>query len=404
MGKTRFGGTTQQVVMGLVAALMFIMAVEASQLGFGGGFGFFGWDGEGNLGWHSATFTESDGMVRVRVNQGGCKLKLEQHGEVAFSDDERDFAAFGPGASFELLVKGCGDKLEVTATGGAAAGAPTVKAKLGGNDVPWDERARGHFHDALQLVFATGYDASGRVDRLFQRGGAAAVLAAAEKIGSDGAQRTYLEMLLGKDALSAEDAAKTWRLAGSSLGSDYELAQLVVDASARYFAEPPVRTAVAGALRSIGSDYELRRALETLLQQGAAADPQSADELLGIAADKITSDYEQAEFLGDFAERLPAGAPLPAKLDQALSSISSDYELRRTLTTYGERPGLRRADLDRLLEVAAAEISSDYELAELLISVARSQKGAEPWPPGLEKAIGSISSDHEELRARQAFE
>ncbi len=41
--------------MGLVAALMFIMAVEASQLGFGGGDRLFGWDDSGSLGWHSAT-------------------------------------------------------------------------------------------------------------------------------------------------------------------------------------------------------------------------------------------------------------------------------------------------------------------------------------------------------------
>ena len=84
MSKTLFGGTTQQVILGLVAALMFIMAVEASQLGLGGGFGgfgFFGWDDQGGLGWHAATYIDDDdGKIKVRVHQNGCRIQLEQQG------------------------------------------------------------------------------------------------------------------------------------------------------------------------------------------------------------------------------------------------------------------------------------------------------------------------------------
>lgn len=404
MAKTLFGGATQQVFMGLVAALMFIMAIEASQFGFGGGLhGFFGWDEKGSLGWHSASITEDDGRTRIRVREDGCKIELEQEGEVTFTGDERDFASLGPGARFELEVRGCGDKFELEASPGAAGGSPLIAAKVGGKDAAWDEQTRERFHKALQLVFeTTGFDAAGRVERLYQQGGAAAVLAAAGKMQSDWAQRLFLQHLLGKESLTAAETVEVWKLAGRSLGSDHELAQMIQKAPERHSADPAVKAAKIDALRSLGSDYELGRTLDFLLEQGA--DGENLDEMLAVAASKLSSDHEQAEFLQAVAEHLPAGAPLPASLDAALGTLSSDYELRRALDPFVERQGLSRADLERLLQVAIRGITSDYEMAELLTSVAQHQKSAEPWPPAVEKAIGDLASDYEQKRAREAFE
>ena len=104
------------------------------------------------------------------------------------------------------------------------------------------------------------------------------------------------------------------------------------------------------------------------------------------------------------ADKLPAGAALPASLDRTLATVNSDYELRRSLNAFAERSGLSRADLERLLEAATRGLTSDYELAEFLVTVAAHQKGAEPWPPGLEKAIAAISSDHDQARVRAAFD
>ena len=404
MAKTLFGGTAQQVFMGLVAALMFIMAIEASRFGFGDGMhGFFGWDDNGRIGWHSASVSDDNGVTRIRVREDGCKIELEQEGEVVFTADERDLASLGPGARFELEVRGCGDKFQLEASPGAAGGPPAVVAKLGGQDVAWDEAARERFHKALQLIFeTTGFDAEGRVERLYQQGGAAAVLAAAGKMQSDWGQRIFLHQLLRKESLTVAETVEVWKLAGRSLGSDYELAQMIQEAPPRHAADPAVKAAKIDALRSIASDYELRRTFDFLLEQGATG--KDLEEMLEVAAGKLSSDYEQAEFLLAVAKHLPAGEPLPASLDGALGTLSSDYELRRALDPYIERPGLSRAELERLLQVAIRGISSDYEMAELLTSVAEHQKSAEPWPPAVQRAIDDLASDHDQRRAREAFE
>jgi hypothetical protein len=406
MAKTLFGGTAQQVFMGLVAALMFILAIEASQFGFSGGglHGFFGWDGKGSFGWHSASITDDDGVIRIQVREDGCRIRLEQEGAVVFTADERDFASLSPDAGFELEVRGCGDKFELKASPGATVGLPPViAAKLGGKDAAWDEVTRERFHKALQLVFeTTGFDAEGRVERLYQSGGAAGVLAVAGKMQSDWGQRIYLHHLLGKESLTPAETAEVWKLAGRSLGSDYELAQMIIEAPPRHSADPAVKAAKIDALRSIASDYELRRSFDHLLEQGV--DGKDLDDMLSVAASKLSSDYEQAEFLQAVANNLPAGSPLPASLDAALGTLSSDYELRRALDPFLERPGLSRADLERLLQVANRGISSDYEMAELLVHVAEHQKGPEPWPPAVKLAIDGMASDYEQERAREAFE
>lgn len=402
MGKSRFGGTSQQIVLGLGAAVIFIMAIEASQAGFGGGFGFFGINESGAIGWHGASLRQEDGLVRARVHEQGCKIQLEQRGEVTFTADERDFAGFGSGASFEIEMRGCGDKFELTAQPGATPEAPKVAVKIDGRDAPWDDTARGRFQQALQLVFeSTGYDAAGRADRIYARGGADAVLETASRMRTDAGQRTMLEQLLGKEDLAAEDAVRVWQLAGKKLQSDYELAQMIQQASTRHAADLRVKAALVEALRTIASDYELRRTLDVLLERGV--DPLTLDGLLDVAAQKLNSDYEMAEFLTKVATALPPATPLPARLDGALDTLASDHELRRTLDLFVQREGLARADLDRLLRVAARRIGSDYELAELLIEVARSQKSAEPWPPALHEALGKIGSRHEQNRTREAF-
>ncbi len=403
MSKTFLGGTLQQVVMGLFAALIFIMAVEASQLGFGGGFqgfGFFGWDDHGGLGWHSATIVDHDGVTKVRLHEDGCKIQLEKEGDVTFSDDETDIASLAAGSRLDLEMRGCGDKFELEARPGV--GKPELKVKLDGKDAAWDATSRARFHDALIYVFSTGFDAEGRVERLWQSGGAKAVLDAADNLRSDSAQRLYLSTLLAKEELSAADTVRLWQVAKKQLSSDYELAEMILQAPDRYSADPQVRQAFLAALHSLSSDYELQRSLDFVLTRESTDEPM-IEELVQVAGDEISSDYELAQFLIQVAEKLPAGASLPPSLERALESLSSDYEMQRTLEAFVERQALPRADLQRLLEVARHGISSDYELASFLISVAKKQKSSEPWPQGVQAAIDSISSDYEQNRARAAY-
>src|SRR5262245_46294956 len=135
MNKALVGGSVRQVVFGLGAALLFVLAIEAAQLGMGG-FGFFGWDGF-NFGWHGASITERNGRLSVVVRDQGCKLKVKSHGEISLNDAEDEIVAVSPNGYFELEEEGCGPDLELEAKPG-----PQVTVKIDGKPAAYDAATR----------------------------------------------------------------------------------------------------------------------------------------------------------------------------------------------------------------------------------------------------------------------
>lgn len=384
------GGSVRQVVFGLGAALLFILAIEFAQMGFGG-FGFFGWDGF-SFGWHGASVTERNGQLSVTVRDQGCYLKAQGRGEIQVNDTEDQITGVSEGGFFALKETGCGPDLEIEAQPGAA-----VTVKLDGQLAPDDPKTRERVHQSLLRMWQlAGWQAETRAQRLLQKGGVEKVLAEAEVVRSDTSQSVYLLAVFGTPSLSEPQIDRAWAVA-NSITSDYELSQLVQKA-------PPtalhVRPALLDTLSSLSSDYEMREALQYVVQ----SHPLENAEWAGLfrVALQLSSDYETREFLRMVADHLPSGQTPPTELDEVLASISSDYEQRQALEAFFVKP-MDRELLTRLLRIATESISSDYELRQLLETMAANQQAHQPWPQEVDRAIDAIASRDDRDAARTAL-
>jgi len=149
------------------------------------------------------------------------------------------------------------------------------------------------------------------------------------------------------------------------------------------------------------ADYARRVYFERLFDQ-ATLDSAELTRALALAGKTIASDYDLSRALRKAGETqfLDDNASRTAYVDAA-TSISSDYELQRTLAAVLTRAPLDDALAVRLLD-AASHLSSDYEASRFLRAFVEKQPLSTEGRAALFRAIGTIGSDYEHQRVLAA--
>jgi hypothetical protein len=155
---------------------------------------------------------------------------------------------------------------------------------------------------------------------------------------------------------------------------------------------------VEGVLEEIPrlrNDYARRVYFETLVKEGNL-ETQALESVLRKASKQITSDFERARFLIEFAKTYLERQSLIAPFFDAARRITSDYEHGRVLFAVLKNSPNSEV-LAGLLE-SARHITSDYEKARFLIEAAPIYLDNKGLRAAYLETIRSISSDYERGR------
>ena len=338
----------------------------------------------------------------VSWRSGACSLDVRARGDVKFTRDATDIESISPGGFFEIQADD-GDtrrRLEVRADRG---GALERSYFVNGRARPADAEAQEWLAGALvELDRRTAFAAESRVPALLRQGGVPAVLDEIALVTSDHARRVYFSALLGAARLSAAEMRQVLAQAGREIGSDFELAELLITAVRRGPLDDDARLAYVQAAGSIDSDFELRRAL-TALMEGGATSPTINKAALHVAAEHLGSDFEMRELLAAMTRRDLIADETSEAYFAAVATIDSDFEQRQALSALLARKALGRPILAALLRSAADGIGSDFELAQLLVDVARQYPVDDALRPAFMRAADTIESDHEHRRVMAAL-
>ncbi len=148
-------------------------------------------------------------------------------------------------------------------------------------------------------------------------------------------------------------------------------------------------------IRLLKNDYAKRVYFETLIKEGNPDTP-SLENILRQASAQISSDYETARFLIEFAPLYLGKSRMIAPFFEATRKIKSDYEHRRVLSA-ALKNNPNREVLAGMLE-SAEGISSDYEKASFLLDAMPLYLGDTSLRASYLEAIRSITSDYERGR------
>jgi hypothetical protein len=113
--------------------------------------------------------------------------------------------------------------------------------------------------------------------------------------------------------------------AARNIGSDFELAALLIEAAENAEGDPP--PLFFEVLTGVGSDFEHGRVLAAVADRPELATVTIRRVLESSGA--IGSDFEQARLLIRLAEAHPITADLRSDYEHALASVGSEYERGR---------------------------------------------------------------------------
>jgi beta-lactamase regulating signal transducer with metallopeptidase domain len=343
----------------------------------------------------------SNGTTNLTWSDGNHRLRIRSRGEIEFSKDGSDVVSISKGGYLEI-EEDDGDTERRVKLKGERGGEVSRKWYVDGDQLPWDDEAQAWLETMIpEFARRTGFAADARVAQILAQDGVDAVLDEIERIESDYVKRIYFRELTSQAEMNAEQLHRVLEHAGREISSDFELAQLLIEAAREGPLDAAGRVAYAEATRSIGSDFEQSRALVALAKSNDL-DEAALAALLDAAAE-IGSDFELAKLLVEVARRHGLSGDAHDAYFDALDSVGSDFEHRKVLASLLEQRELPPETHAAIIVSARRNIGSDYEMAELLIEIAhRAEVTGAALPPFVE-ALRTIGSDYEFRRVASAL-
>lgn len=337
----------------------------------------------------SHTQRENDDLTIV-TTVGGCTVRLAAVGKFKFTKDFSDIASVDSDGQVVVEVDYGASDRRLTIR-------PNERIyKVDGDVRPYDADAKQWLAQTLTfLLRRTGYEAEARARWILESRGIQGLIDEFGELSGDYTRRIYYQAAVESGKLDPAGYERLVTLAGQTINSDYELAELLIAISKAQPLTEQMQAGFVTAARSIESDYERHRVLSTALSRPGLT-PATQAAILDAAAE-INSDYELAELLIELNRARKIDDAVRPAYFKAANSVGSDYEHRRVLDAVVSREGMTRAMVVDVLQ-SATTLNSDYELAELLIKIGGSYELDEALRPPFFAAAATLNSDYEHGR------
>jgi beta-lactamase regulating signal transducer with metallopeptidase domain len=333
-------------------------------------------------------------VVTISITTGNCSITFDGDGKFTFTDDFTDIATLASDGRIVVKVDyGAHDRrLTITSKGSELERV----FKVDGAERPYDAEARAWLKETLTfLLRRTGFMAEERARWILNTKGIQGLIDELGELSGDYTRRIYYTAAVKSGKLDAAGYERIVTMAGQTIDSDYELAELLIEVSKTQPLTEKMQGGFVTAAKSIESDYERHRVLSAALSRPGLTPAMQAGML--DAAAGIASDYELAELLIELNKARPIDEAARPAFFKAANSIESDYEHRRVLDAVVKRTGTSPAMLVDVL-TSAKTIDSDYELAELLSEIGGSYLLDDALRPVFFTAANTLNSDYEHGR------
>ncbi|HLX93123.1 MAG TPA: hypothetical protein VKR32_15675 [Puia sp.] len=304
----------------------------------------------------SATFCNRGNAIII--GNGDGNLSIYYSGEIKFNDDETAIQGMSPDGYVHYKRNERKVNAECNYHGQISYELEDNGRKLDINS----EEGKKFLAIAIRDMIDAGFDARGRLERLYRRGGDKAVLSEVDLLKNDNIKAMYLSFLLHSDSLNRDEARIIIRKAGTEISSDFEKSGLLKDVPLTFLKDSSTSKAWFEAERTLGSDFEKANALRYFMMQ-QLSDEQVNDVI--YADESLGSDFEKANILKDLINKTAfEDADVDRTLD-AVNNIGSDFEkvnLYKLLIRKQKRSG---ENFDRMVD-AASSLGGDFDKENLI--------------------------------------
>jgi predicted transcriptional regulator len=275
---------------------------------------YLSWTGYGKKDGNEGTMTISNGRDQEQINFSGI-IKL--------NDEETGIQSISPGGYFKYRKNG--EKMVAESN---LHGEISYELFEGRNKLPIDERGKKFLSEAIKEMIAYGFDAEGRIERIYQKGGNRALLNEMDNMKTDNGKNMFLEHLFGADTLSQEErtlVAKKIR----SLGSDQDKVKFLTRFEINNLNNPETAQAYFGVVESMRSDMDKKNIIDHLIEQG-----ENTEEIFNGLLDltgHLGSDMDKKNILDHLIDRQKITEPRIDSILNMIEHLGSDMDKENIL-------------------------------------------------------------------------
>ena len=294
----------------------------------------------------------------ITIMNGDDNLTINYSGEIKFNDAETKIEAISRNGY--LKYKRNNKKLLAENDGQGA-----IKYEMYDNGKRLnssDAEGNSFLEDVVKDMIDIGFDAKGRIERLYRKGGSAAVLDAVGHLKMDNLKSMYFEYLLMADSLPQPSIHSIAKKIGSEIGSDYDKGRLLQKFPIEFLRDSLTARAWFESVKNIGADYEKANALIYLARQPLSKEQfnQTVD-----VTNTIGSDYEKANVLKVLIFKNSFGEENFNKTLDAVNFVGADYEKSNLLKALIEKEKPSADHFSKLIDVTE-HVGADYNKTELI--------------------------------------
>ena len=321
--------------------------------------------------------------------------EIKYSGKFQLTDDETGFKSISPGGYFKFRKNDVSVKAESNLQGSIE-----YRINDGNNNLPLDEKGKKLLAEAIREMIAWGFDAENRMERVYRKGGAQALLSEVDSMRSDHIRLLYLNRLFAIDSLMPQWIPIVIIKAGA-LGSDPDKVNFLTRIRADQLKDSLVDSAYFEVVKKINSDMDKSNAIQYLIKQDSLS-AASAEKALALSGE-ISFDMDKSNLFGKMIEKGLIRGPLFDSLLLYVSAIGSDMDKLNLYEKLLNENGISDLQWAALLNKASL-LGSDMDKTNLLISIAQKMPHTETLKENYRKAAKTIGNDSDYGRAVRALD
>ncbi len=292
------------------------------------------------------------------ISNGDDNLNITYSGDIKFNDDETSIRSISQNGYLKYKKN---DKTLIAENN--SHGEIKYEMEDNGRKInPNDDEGKSFLTNAVKNMIEVGFDAKGRMDRIYKKGGSRAILEEIDNLKSDYVKSMYIEYLFSVDSISQEEMKSTAKKIGTKISSDYDKGRLLSKFPADYLKDSLTAHAWFESAKSVSGDYDKANALKYIARQ--ALTKEQFNQTVDVA-NTIGSDYEKANVLKELIFKSTFAEENFDKTIDAVSYIGSDYEKANLLKALIEKERPNADHFNKLLDVTA-HVGSDFDKSNLI--------------------------------------
>jgi hypothetical protein len=316
-------------------------------------------------------------------------------GKFQLSDDESGFKSISPGGYFKFRLNDVKVKAESDMRG-------EIEYKIydGKNDIPLNDEGKSIVSKAIHEMIYWGYDAEGRMERIYQKGGSSALLNEIDSLKNDQVKIIYLNRLFSIDSLPSETKELIVRKI-KSLGSDMDKVQFINKITAAQFKNSTITAACFDIIGGMGSDMDKMNALHHIIDQ----DSLSAENIIVILnlGNNMGNDMDKSNLYGELIDKGLIKDSLFDSLAIQVSKMGSDMD---KVNLYNKMLSINLITENQwiILINQSSSLGSDMDKANTLSEYAKKMPRTDPVKAAYVKAAKTIGNDNDYGRVMRSLE